>query len=200
MERKSVEQESRLIINECLCDPVVAKLMNLLCKYDKNTFIHSSNVSFMATQIALGENYERQLVEIIAIGGLLHDIGKMNINTNILNKKGSLDNNEWNIIKTHSLLGYQKVKNLSIPQESKEIILKHHERLDGSGYPYGMKSGDIPLYVRIISICDVYDAMTSTRPYKFSFLGDYAIEEMKNYIETEFDKDMLQRLACCAER
>jgi len=117
----------------------------------------------------------------------MHDIGKVAIPDNILNKSRPLTKEEWEILKSHSEKGYRIA--LSSPELSKiaELILKHHERWDGKGYPFGLKGEEIPIECRILAVADAYDAMTNLRPYNKVKTPHEAIEEIKRCSGTQFD-------------
>ena len=100
---------------------------------------------------------------------MLHDIGKLKIDPKILNKKGKLTDEEFEEIKKHPVLGYEIVKDMDLPEKIKEAVLMHHEKINGTGYPSGLKGEEISNYAKIVSICDIYDAMTSTRTYRKRF-------------------------------
>lgn len=134
---------------------------------DEYTYRHSINVSLISTMIAKWMGFSINDLNNIAMAGLLHDIGKSQVPSEILNKPEKLTEEEFDIMKTHTIYGYEILKNTSGLNE--DIILgtlQHHERLDGKGYPLGLMSKEIHIYGRIIAIADVYDAMTSKRVYK----------------------------------
>jgi putative nucleotidyltransferase with HDIG domain len=141
--------------------------LNRIRSNDEYTYTHSINTAFYSMLIGNWLNLPgKQLCELIS-ASLLHDIGKTKIPNNILNKQGRLNKEEYEIVKEHSVLGYEIIKDsTAFRKELKEAVLLHHERMDGSGYPYGLKGKAIGLYARIISIADVYDAMTQNRIYK----------------------------------
>lgn len=127
---------------------------------------HSTRVGDMCYKLGSCLGMTPNQLEILHIAGHLHDIGKIGIPDHILNKQGSLTEEEYNIMKTHSIIGYNilnKSKNLSYIAK---IILHHHERYDGTGYPHHLKGKDIPLESRIIALCDSIDAMKSNRSYR----------------------------------
>jgi putative nucleotidyltransferase with HDIG domain len=134
---------------------------------DEDTHTHCLNVAFYSMLIAKWLNLSDYKIHEIVRTGLLHDIGKVKIPDKILNKKGRLTPSEFEVMKKHSMHGYNLIKNISEFSESiKNAVLMHHERLDGSGYPYGISGDSIGLYARIVSVADVYDAMTRDRIYK----------------------------------
>lgn len=132
---------------------------------DDYTYTHCLNVSVLANIFAHWLHLPDQQIKEVTVSGLLHDVGKMKIDNKILNKPGKLTNEEFEIIKKHATFGYEAIKEQTINQDIKNGVLFHHEKLDGSGYPLGIKGEQIPLYAKIISIVDIYDAMTSKRSY-----------------------------------
>lgn len=145
----------------------VIKVMNGVRKFDEYTYTHSINVAlygmFIGKWVGLGEKEIREVIK----AGILHDIGKSKIPLSILNKKGTLTKEEFNKIKEHTTIGYNLCKEYNwINEDVKKVILYHHEREDGSGYPLGLKGDKISLYAKIIAIADIYDAITSERIYK----------------------------------
>lgn len=141
--------------------------LNRIRNNDEYTYTHSINTAFYSMLIGNWMSMpKKQLFELIG-ASLIHDVGKTKIPGDILNKMGKLDKDEYEIVKEHSVLGYEIIKNMAeFSKEQKEAVLMHHERMDGSGYPFGLKNKAISLYARIISIADVFDAMTQNRIYK----------------------------------
>lgn len=134
---------------------------------DLSTYNHCVNVAVLSimTGRALGIN-ENQIIDI-GIGGLMHDIGYSNIPSEIINKPDKLSDEEFEVIKKHAIYGYEMVKeDMNISAIVKTIILMHHERLDGSGYPLGLKADKLNKFARLVSICDMFEALTSDRAYR----------------------------------
>ena len=145
----------------------VIKCINDLKNKDEYTYTHCVDVAFYAMLIAKWLNLPKDNIEDVIKTGLLHDIGKVLVPDEILNKKDKLLEEEFTIMKSHALYGYNSIKDLKeISQPIKEAVLSHHERMDGSGYPNGLLGEKINLYTKIIAIADVYDAMTKDRVYK----------------------------------
>ena len=144
----------------------VFNMLHCIREYDEMTYMHSVNVSLIAgcfaSWLELGEEAERTLT----LAGLLHDIGKTLIPKEIILKPDSLTEEEFKIIKTHPLRGYELLKDKSIDERIKMAALQHHERADGSGYPFGKSGEQIESFAMLIAIADVYDAMTSDRIYR----------------------------------
>ncbi|MGI6787129.1 MAG: PAS domain S-box protein [Acholeplasmataceae bacterium] len=152
---------------------------------------HSDRVSrycaMMGEKLNLSENERLEL----EFAGRMHDIGKITIPDHILNKPGKLTEDEWEIMKAHTTNGYQILRSADKYSKLAEYALTHHERIDGKGYPQGLKGDEIPLFSRIISICDAYEAMTSDRSYRKAFTKEVAIEELKRCAGTQFDSKLV---------
>lgn len=136
---------------------------------------------------------EDQLVPIIR-GALLHDIGKIGIPDSILLKAGPLNEQEWAVMRTHSQLGYKMLRNVTFLQDSLPVVLHHHERYDGSGYPDGLTGDTIPLGARIFAVADAYDAITSDRPYRKAASHADAVAEISRSAGSHFDPAVVQAL------
>ncbi len=162
---------------------------------DNYTFAHSVNVAVLAltTAISLG-GYGRRKMREIGSGSLLHDLGKIKIPLEILNKEGPLEEEEFEIVQEHPLSGYEIVSQKDILEDAaRDIILQHHERNDGNGYPKKMIEEEINPLAKMVAISDVYDALTSDRPYREGFLPHEAMDLMEIKGD-EFDIDMLRAL------
>ncbi|MCX7796021.1 MAG: HD-GYP domain-containing protein [bacterium] len=146
---------------------------------DPYTSGHQKKVSDLACKIGGKLGLSSTEIERIRIAGLLHDIGKIAIPAEILNKPGRLSELEFEIVKTHPKIGYDIVKNVSSLSDITEIILQHHERLNGSGYPRGLKEDEILLSAKILAVADVVEAMSSHRPYRPAFSIEEVIRELK---------------------
>lgn len=133
---------------------------------DEYTYTHSVNVAFYSMLIAKWLNLSENEITKAIQAGLLHDVGKSRVPNEILNKKGVLTKEEFEVIKQHTVLGYEIVDIDGIDSDIKKAVLLHHERMDGSGYPYSYDSNCINLYSKIVAVADVFDAMTTDRVYK----------------------------------
>ncbi len=134
---------------------------------DEYTYRHSVNVTILTILTAKAMGYVEAEIKEIALGALLHDIGKALIPVSLLKKKGRLSPEEIVVMKEHPQLGYDLIKDLhNLPNSVKDIIHLHHEKMDGSGYPNQLCGLEIPRYVRLVTVCDMYDAMTTTRVYR----------------------------------
>lgn len=154
---------------------------------DNYTRGHSDRVSEYSVLIGKKLGLPPKDLETLKIGGLFHDIGKIGISDSILLKNGKLTNEEYDEIKTHPIIGKNILSNAAIFQDIIPIVLYHHERYDGKGYPYGLSDKDIPLLARIVAIADAFDAMTSRRSYRNELDIEYVKEELKNKTGTQFD-------------
>jgi diguanylate cyclase (GGDEF)-like protein/putative nucleotidyltransferase with HDIG domain len=158
---------------------------------DYHTAGHSQKVSQYAVAIAEAIGLPQEKVGSIRAAGLIHDIGKIAIPDYILRKEGPLNDEEWQLIKSHTKLGMEIASQISELAECLPAILHHHEHYNGKGYPNGLKSENIPLEARILAIADAYDAMTSTRPYRKQLLPQQALDELKRYAGTQFDPNLV---------
>lgn len=142
----------------------------------------------LARQMELNQTLKLNegFMENLYIAGLLHDIGKIAVPEQVLNKPGRLNNEEYEIIKIHPLKGVEIIESLEIPEECLAGIRFHHERYDGTGYPSGLKADQIPIAAAIISVADSFDAMTTDRPYRTGLAKDKAMEEIRRCCGTQF--------------
>lgn len=162
-------------------------MLHSMRQFDDLTYVHCVNVALIAAIIGKWLKYDEKDIKVLILGGLLHDIGKLMIPNEILNKPGRLTDDEYSIMKRHVNLGYEKLKDENIDMRVKEACLLHHEKCDGTGYPFGLKSGDIPAVAKIIAIADVYDAMTAARVYRGALCPFKVIEIMHDEAFTKFD-------------
>ncbi len=165
----------------------IETILNTLYEKDKNSEIHSRTVSLLSEKIAKAYGMNRQDVAEVKTAGLLHDIGKIVISLAIINKEGKLSASEYTTMKTHSEIGFRILNSTSDMRSISNIVLCHHERWDGGGYPRGISNNDIPLKSRIIAIADAYDAMTSERTYRDIISNEEALKEILANAGTQFD-------------
>ena len=159
---------------------ILLKLKSLYLK-DEYSLTHSVHVCLLSAMIAKWNGLGKKDIESIALAGLFHDLGKSKIPDDILNKPGSLEPHEFSVMKRHSELGYKIAKAQDVfEKDVLRGIIEHHERLDGSGYPFGLKKDQIHPYAQIIAIADVYDAMTTERSYKNRESPFVAVEVIKD--------------------
>lgn len=167
-------------------------IMNTLYEKSNREMLHSKRVSEICEALAVRMNFDKDKINQIKIAGLMHDIGKMGIDENILNKPCKLSDEERKEIKRHPEIGYRILSSSNEFSEIAEYVLKHHERLDGKGYPGGFKGDEISIQARIIAIADAYDAMTSDRPYRKGLRAEEALAELKRCAGTQFDADIAE--------
>ncbi len=174
-------------------DGTVKALSSVVEKRDPYTAGHQKRVAELAVALGkeLGLNEER--LEVLRMASLLHDIGKIYIRAGILNKLSKLDKLEMNLIKTHPKEGYEILKSVDFPGPVAEIVLQHHERLDGSGYPEGLTGKEIRLESKILAVADVFEAFTSDRPYRPSHSFDDTIKNISENSGTLYDKKIVEK-------
>ncbi|MHB8129402.1 MAG: HD-GYP domain-containing protein, partial [Mobilitalea sp.] len=153
--------------------------------------VHCLNVSLICNIFAGWLKFSPEDTRILTLGGLLHDIGKMMIPKEIISKDGKLTDEEYKIIKTHSIKGYQALKDHPVDIRVKYAALMHHERCDGSGYPNGFVAEQIDDYAKIVAIADVYDAMTSNRRYRNAICPFDVVENFEHEGFLKYDPGYL---------
>lgn len=161
---------------------------------DNETGLHVIRMSHYSRVIAEKLDYGKDWSELIFQAAPMHDIGKIGVPDKILLKPGKLDAEEWNIMRKHPLFGYEIIgkHESELLKLSREVAISHHEKWNGSGYPYGKKEIDIPLSGRIIAIADVFDALTSERPYKKAWTVEKALEVINNDSGIHFDPELVR--------
>jgi len=157
---------------------------------DENTSQHSFRVSEYSVMIGKKLGYDDEQCENLRKSALLHDIGKIGIPDSVLNKPGRLDDDEYEIMKSHVVRGGEILKNFTFIPHVQEGAMYHHERYDGKGYAYGLKGESIPEFARIIGVADAFDAMTANRVYRKKLDLEYVISELERGRGTQFDPDM----------
>jgi putative nucleotidyltransferase with HDIG domain len=145
---------------------------------DPYTAAHQEKVALLSSAIAKEMNLSEEQVESIYIAAMIHDIGKISIPTDILSKPDTINEAEYTLIKSHPEIAFEALKDIESPWQTTKIIIQHHERLDGSGYPSGLTGEAIILEAKILGVADVVEAMSSHRPYRPSLGIDKALEEI----------------------
>jgi len=158
---------------------------------------HSINVSVLMTIFAKHLHIDREIIHELATGALLHDIGKIKIEDEILNKPGKFTDSEFDKMKNHARYSKEALEEAGLSGIAVDIAGYHHERLDGNGYPFGLKGDEISQYVRMISIVDVYDALTAKRVYKDDMPPIKAFKILKKESPTCFDAQLLNQFIAC---
>ena len=169
----------------------IKTIIRTLHEKNKREEQHSYRVSALCQSMGEALGLREGEVQELKTVGLLHDIGKITIDENILNKPGKLTKDEWEEIKRHPEIGYRILSTVNGMSEMAEYVLTHHERWDGLGYPKGLKSDELPLQTKIIAIADAYDAMTSARSYREALSDEVAIAELQKNSGTQFDPDLV---------
>lgn len=171
----------------------IVTLMTDIVAYDEYIFSHSFNVTLYSLAIGMEMKLPESQLELLGLGSILHDIGKMTIPTEILMKPDKLTNEEFEEIKKHAESGYKILKNvLAVPLVAAHCAYQHHERLDGSGYPRGLKANEIHLLAKIIAVADVFDAVTSNRIYRGAMLPHEGLEVLYAGVGKLYDKEVIE--------
>lgn len=189
--------DTKLLVQNIVDDILGSKhlMINMvdLKLFDEYTYYHSVNVTVLSIVLGVALKLNKDELYKLGLGALLHDIGKVYVPVEILNKPSKLTPGEFEVMKKHSEAGYRHVKeNYNLNVKSYIGILQHHERYDGLGYPDGRAGEQINLYGRIISICDVYDALTSDRPYRKGMIPSEAMEYIMGGSSIMFDPRLVQ--------
>ncbi|HEX7561069.1 MAG TPA: HD-GYP domain-containing protein [Candidatus Humimicrobiaceae bacterium] len=163
------------------------QIVKIIEAKDVYTAGHSMRVAAYSEKIARGMRLNEYDIEIVKNLASLHDIGKIQIDLSILNKKKMLTTRDWAEIKKHPVISYEVVKQIDFLKDKALSILYHHERIDGKGYPFGKKGVEIPLFARILSVADSFDAMTTDRPYKKALTDGQSLVELEKNKDGQFD-------------
>lgn len=186
------------IVDSILSNGTTALDMVDLRTFDDYTYRHSVNVAVISTVLGMGMHLKRSMLEELCIAAIFHDLGKLMIAPLILNKPARLTSEEFEEIKKHSELSVRLLQNRKqISDASKLAILHHHENEDGTGYPTGLSGEDVPLYSKIIHVADVYDALTSKRPYKEPYAPSEALEYLMGGSNILFDESIVRVFMGC---
>ena len=174
-------------------DQFAVKDMLKVLHHDYATFTHSANVAFYCGMLASELGFSPKVVEDITSGGLLHDLGKLEIRDELLRKPGRLTELEFREIRMHPILGFKKLAHREDLVEGQLMMTyQHHERLDGKGYPVGCIEDDIHPWAKICSVVDVYEALTSNRPYRKAMPRTKALQIMEREIGSAFDPELFR--------
>jgi putative nucleotidyltransferase with HDIG domain len=156
---------------------------------------HSSRVTVFAQAMARRIGLDKERVSILRLGALLHDVGKLAVPSSVLLKRGPLTEAEIGQMRRHPAAGARMLETLGAPSTILPVVLHHHERWDGTGYPTGRRGEEIPLEARVLCIVDSFDAMTSTRPYRAPRRPDDAWDELQRCAGTQFDPELVEAFA-----
>lgn len=166
-----------------------------LSSHDYYTYTHCVNVMTFSVGLlsAMGIK-DAAILKEAGMGALLHDVGKAKIPLEILNKPGPLTDEEWVIMKKHPALGLEMLAGSPVPERGKNIVVQHHEKINGAGYPYGLKGEDVPLVSQVVSICDAYDAMTTNRCYQKALKPIQAFKIITQEMRGHFDPVLVEKM------
>ena len=181
----------KIVESQSMRNQTVNIIMQTLSEKNEREKRHSGEVAKWAKEIGVAMGLSVQKVKEIELAGLLHDIGKIAIKEDILNKPGKLTEEEYDEIKRHPESGYHILKSVDEYSSLAQCVLEHHERFDGKGYPKGIKGSQISLIARIIAVADAFEAMIAQRPYRKSLTEEMAIEEIKKNANTQFDPEVV---------
>jgi HD-GYP domain-containing protein (c-di-GMP phosphodiesterase class II) len=161
---------------------------------DPYTAFHSQNVAYYSREIGKAMHLSKKHCDHLYLGGLLHDFGKIGIPEKILNKPSKLTDEEYEQIKLHPQMGYDMLKHIAYFKGNSilDMVLHHHEKYDGKGYPHGLKGENIPLVARIMAVADAFDAMTSKRIYRDIKDMEYAINQLEKGKQSQFDPEIAE--------
>jgi len=171
---------------------ILKTLGSAIAKRDSDTNMHNYRVTLYSIILAESIHFPKEKFNSLIRGAFLHDIGKIGISDNILLKPGKLDFEEFEVMKTHTDIGKDIIANNNLLEDALDVITCHHEKFDGTGYPKGLKGQEIPLNARIFAIVDVFDALTSKRPYKEPFSYEKAKSIMVSESGKHFDPELLE--------
>ncbi len=170
----------------------IAALVNALDAREHETQVHSIRVAEYALRLAREVDYPSRDMEDLKFGALLHDVGKIGVRDSILLKAGPLTEDEWVEMRRHPSIGHEILKDIHFLEGASEIVLAHHERFDGGGYPRGLAGEEIPRGARIFSVVDTFDVMTSDRPYRKAMTFDDVGPELRRCSGAQFDPVMVE--------
>lgn len=186
------------IIDELLDNRSTMIGMAGLKSHDEYTYQHSVHVCVLSVMVGIGLGYPRQKVRDLGVGAMLHDIGKILIPREILNKAECLTSKEWEIVQGHTWEGFNLMRRSDqVTLLSAHVALQHHERLDGSGYPRALLGEFIHEYAQITAVADVFDALVSDRPYRYAYNNKEALEILNGYRNTQIKGQLIDYLQTC---
>jgi putative nucleotidyltransferase with HDIG domain len=191
---EQVRESVNPMIESVLRNPGAMTWFVLLKKRDAYSYSHSIASSVWATVLGRHLGFDRPTLSLLALGGLLLDVGKARLPEELLQKKSAISESERRLLREHVEIGLEMVRDsMGIGHEVLDMIASHHERHDGSGYPRGLEGSDIPVYGRIAGLIDCYDAMTSYRPYAAAMSSYEAIRELNSMAGVHFQKELVEQ-------
>ncbi len=195
-------REARQVV-EALADQVTNNAdamlwLTSLKKKDAYSSLHSVNVAVLTLAFGMHLGIRGQSLETLGLGALLHDVGKVRLPSKLLNKPEPLSPEEWTRAKGHAEVGVEVLqKSGGFSKEVLDIVGMHHERLDGSGYPNGLRGSDFPYAARIVALANAYDSLTTNRPYRSARPADEALQELYNQRESSYGSELVQEFIQC---
>jgi HD-GYP domain-containing protein (c-di-GMP phosphodiesterase class II) len=171
---------------------LVCSFNQLLDLRDLNTGVHSTRLAEWGLRVARDLGVPEDDMADLEMGALLHDIGKIGVPDNVLNKPGRLTAEEYEVVKRHPEFGWTAIRNLPGLEQTSLYVLHHHENFDGTGYPARLKGSETPIGARIVSVIDAFDAMVSSRPYRAGLPLEEAIRRLHQSSGTQFDPDVVK--------
>lgn len=195
LDLRRIEVVVKDVINQLLSTDDLINSLAEIRSIDDYTFGHSVNVGILSMVIGISMGYSKETLLDLGLGAILHDIGKTRVPLDILNKPGRLSDMEYNEIKKHTLKGFDIIQNSGKLSENASLVaLNHHERYDGKGYPNGLTGESIPIFSRIVSVVDVYDALTNDRVYSPKVKKSEAIDYIISMADKQFDPNVVDLL------
>lgn len=187
-----VEKANSLV--DSLLSGTYAPMLHLMYDYDACTYTHTKNVTLLALLAAIEMQYGVDDLRNIALGAILHDIGKLEVPLSILDKPGRLTPQEFAVVQKHPRIGYEMIADAGpVSSAVKQIVLQHHENFDGSGYPMCLDKHHGYRHARLVHICDVYEAMCAKRPYKLPMPREQVREFIQSKTGSMFDPELVRK-------
>ena len=183
-----------------LLGPTVQALAGTLGLRDDSTGVHSSRVVTLTCLVGRRLRLDTKSLRDLAYAAELHDIGKVGVPDTVLRKAGALTDTEWEVVRSHSTWGADLIERIPGLERVATIVLHHHERYDGRGYPDGLEGEAIPLESRILSVADAFVAMTEDRPYRRALSAEAAGRELRDHAGRQFDPEVVQALTAELEQ
>jgi len=195
---KQAKQLVSQLAENVVTNPTALVWLTQLKNKDEYTSLHSLNVCILSLFFGRSLKLPENQLHTLGLGALLHDVGKLKVPAEVLNKPGRLSDEEFGVMKQHTVFGYDLMRNQGeLSNDALDIIVQHHERLNGRGYPYQLEHGQISEYSKIVSIVDVYDAITSKRVYHTETTPFNALNDIYKLREKEFDKRLVEQFIKC---
>ncbi len=186
-----LQQDLEYITREARNNMHILQMLQCIRNYDDMIYVHCINVGLISAVIGEWCHFKEEDIKLLKLCGELHDIGKIMVPEELLVKSGKLSAEEFNVIKSHAIRGYEVVKNKDLDEHIKLSVLQHHERCDGTGYPMGLKLDKIDEFAKIVAIADVYDAMTCNRTYRQAICPFVVIETFEKEGYQKYDPKYL---------